>query len=582
MNLIYRTAMEYLQLGFPVFPIATSWDEKAKKVLKKPLVSWKKYQDVLPSTDDVRRWFTKDFPNAQLCISTGKLSDTFVIDADSQEMIKTIESMLPDVPIPTQLTPGHNGKHYFFKHSEGFVNRAEYEKGLDVRTEGGLIMMSPSDDSRGNKWKWEKDKSIQTVKRIELPENIKHYLRTRLKNTSYNFIDEDDESDEPTVWFANGRRDSDLFHIAYSLIKGKKTNASITTDVLIRLVNSWGEHDPAWVDAKVKSAIQRAATTEESNLEEIEKYIMAMNGNFAINGIINWFGIKDTIAKNQVLFLMQQLEKNNIIIPVGNKNGLYRLVDNDPQIMDLDQPMPKKSAIKLPFLLHDIVDIYPKNVILVAGEKDSGKTCFAMNTAYMNRNIFKVRYLNSEMGIAELRHRLSKFPKDNFEFSEWKKIEWIEKSSKFEDMIDPDGLNIIDYLEIGAEAFAVTEDIKKVFDKLKNGILLIVMQKRTYKEYAVGGEGTLEKARLSVNLERIGGENIGRITVAKNWSGVLENPKGKICKYKIWNGGKMKMTEYWHEEEVKKPQKRGFVPKNTMEGVSSMVEDEGGYAWMEK
>lgn len=199
----------------------------------------------------------------------------------------------------------------------------------------------------------------------------------------------------------------------------------------------------------------------------------------------------------------------------------------------------------------------------MSGEKDAGKTAFAMNVAYMNRNAWKVRYFNSEMGLEELRGRLKKF---NYPMKDWQAITWIEQAKQFEDHIDPNGLNIIDFLEVGSEAFTVTDDIRRVFDKLQNGLLLIVMQKRTYKEYAVGGEGTLEKARLAVNLEHKNGENLARITVAKNWTG-LDNPKWKVCKYKVFSGGVMSMVDYWYDPErgeasAAKVQKReGFVKK---------------------
>jgi hypothetical protein len=220
--------------------------------------------------------------------------------------------------------------------------------------------------------------------------------------------------------------------------------------------------------------------------------------------------------------------------------------------MTIGARKPEPSKIQLPLELHTIVHLYPKNVILVAGEKDAGKTAFALNTAYMTRDIMPVRYFNSEMGTDELETRLRLFPQDSFKFDEWKKITWIEQSSKFEDHIDPNGFNIIDFLEIGKDAFEAVEDIKRVFDRLHTGLLLIVMQKRSYKDFAVGGEGTLEKARLAINLEhRAGVGNVCRITVAKNWTGLINHPRGRECEYKIWSGGRMKITEKgWYDPDA--------------------------------
>lgn len=290
-------------------------------------------------------------------------------------------------------------------------------------------------------------------------------------------------------------------------------------------------------------------------INDVMTLVRDMDGVFSLWDIISWFGYTSLEDKTMIMGILKKAEQDGQIVRASTRAGIYRLVDTDMAIMDITAELPPKAPIELPFFLHDVVDLYAKNVIIAAGEKDSGKTAFALNAAYMNRDAFEVRYFNSEMGFSELRNRLNKFPKQ-FPIEEWQKITWVERSSRFEDLILPDGLNIIDFLEIGKEAFTVTEDIKRVFDKLKSGILLIVMQKRTYKDFAVGGEGTLEKARLAINLEHAPGGNICRITVAKNWNGPVAFPKGKVCRYKVHQGGVMMMTEYWHdamEDEVKKP-----------------------------
>lgn len=291
---------------------------------------------------------------------------------------------------------------------------------------------------------------------------------------------------------------------------------------------------------------------------DVVEYVSSITEIFSLNDILRFFDAKRG-QKRRIYELIKTFEGEGKIIRTGARHGLYRPVDKNPNIMDLDEEEGTNVNIELPFLLHDLVAIYPKNVIIVAGEKDAGKTAFALNTAWMNRNEFDVKYFNSEMGSTELRKRLSKFPA-TYALSEWKKITWIQQACNFEDHIDPDGLNIVDFLEIKKEAFTVTEDIRRTFDKLKNGLLLIVMQKRSYKEYAVGGEGTLEKARLALNLEHAGRENLCRITVAKNWRGT-DNPRGKICQYKIWNGGEMKMTNYWSDPDKKVDRGRGFQRK---------------------
>jgi hypothetical protein len=305
----------------------------------------------------------------------------------------------------------------------------------------------------------------------------------------------------------------------------------------------------------------------------IERYVeQAGTQQFTLGAMTGWLDIKALTEREETMTILEDLERRRVIIRAGNKHGTYRGVDKDPHVMKLWAAKRDPLNVILPFNLHKIVKVYPKNVILVAGEKDAGKTAFALNTSYMNRDVMKVRHFNSEMGVEELEARLTLF---NYSRPEWDKITWIERANRFEDLIDPDGFNIIDFLEVGADAYAVVEDIKRVFDRLTDGLLLIVMQKRSYKEWAVGGEGTLEKARLAVNLKNRGRENVCRITVAKNWTGEIAHPKGYECQYKVWSGGRMEMTtKRWYDPDIEeaiapKSKKLNIVTKKGTEGVST-------------
>ena len=308
--------------------------------------------------------------------------------------------------------------------------------------------------------------------------------------------------------------------------------------------------DKTWSDVRRK--ISGDATLTNFIARDIKalvtKFAQEATGVFAIGFMTSWLDIRTPQERNEAWQTLKELTQERIIVPTEKRHGEYRPVDRNPHIMRLGVKRQEPVALELPLNLHEIVKLYPKNVILVAGEKDAGKTSFAMNAAYMNREIIPVRYINSEMGEKELEDRIILFPDRSFE--EWNKIAWIEKSSKFEDVIEPNALNIIDFLEIGADAYAVADDIKRVFDRLEKGLIMILMQKRSYKEFAVGGEATLEKARLAVNLERRGTVNVCKITVAKNWTGLISHPKGYECAYKIVSGGKMTMDKYWHRPEA--------------------------------
>lgn len=368
-------------------------------------------------------------------------------------------------------------------------------------------------------------------------------------------------TEENKEWFKEGTRDKDLHYVGCRLWEGGASENAVR-ETLTRIINSWGENDAKWVETKVKASMKTIFKEIGGVERRIKEFIEKTTGQFSLNAVIRWLDIQSE-QKEQALSTLLQLEQDGVIARTGSMHGNFRVVDKNPCVMSLDTPQQDDIGISLPLALDSLVLLYPKNVILVAGEKDSGKTAFAMNAAYLNRNRMQVTYFNSEMGTEELQSRIRKFPQDKFPYNEWKKIRWIERATRFEDFVDPEGYNIIDFLEVGAEAFTVTEDIKKVFDKLTKGILLIVMQKRSYKEYAVGGEGTLEKARLAVNLEQREHKNICKITVAKNWTGIINSPRGCECEYHIYQGAEMKKWGDWYrpEDVEEKPKRKGYGGK---------------------
>lgn len=67
-------AMEYLSQGYSVIPL------KSDKTPR--LVSWKEYQDRLPTEAEVETWW-QTWPSAGIGIVTGKISGISVVDVDT-------------------------------------------------------------------------------------------------------------------------------------------------------------------------------------------------------------------------------------------------------------------------------------------------------------------------------------------------------------------------------------------------------------------------------------------------------------------------------------------------------------------
>ena len=192
--------------------------------------------------------------------------------------------------------------------------------------------------------------------------------------------------------------------------------------------------------------------------------------------------------------------------------------------------------IKYPFGIERYAETMPKNIILVSGEANAGKTAFMLNFAKMNMNSGNVFYFSSEMGEGELKKRIKCF--DDILPEHWK-VKFYERSADFQDVIRPNDINIIDFLEIHDEFWKIGGVLKAIFDKLKKGIAVVAIQKDKNKDFGRGGTMGLEKPRLYISLKP--GEC--EIIKAKNWASEV-NPNGMTCEYTLYHGANFRATDW--------------------------------------
>lgn len=132
-NPIYVAAQQYLAQGYSVIPVNKD---------KQPFIKWTKYQTHAPDIQEVVSWI-KQFPDMQLGIVTGAVSNLVVID---------IESGGDATPFPKTLTAktGGGGIHLYYRHPGGTVkNGIRVTTLVDIRGDGGYVVAPPSVSSKG-------------------------------------------------------------------------------------------------------------------------------------------------------------------------------------------------------------------------------------------------------------------------------------------------------------------------------------------------------------------------------------------------------------------------------------------------
>ncbi len=225
--------------------------------------------------------------------------------------------------------------------------------------------------------------------------------------------------------------------------------------------------------------------------------------------------------------------KGRVEKPTTGKTGKYRIVDKDIELIDIFSASTNEFDLKIPLGVNDFVKIHPGCVLMVAGESNSGKTAMCLNIARMNKGYHPINYLSSEMQSgSELKIRLQEF-KIPLEY--WKDVRFIFRTDSFPDVIQPNAINIIDYLDEGGdgEAYKMVGRIRDIGNKIKDGIAVIAIQKHSSKSFGFGGEGTLNRARLYLSITRQG---ILKIEKGKIWKQGNINPNGLQIKFKLVAG----------------------------------------------
>ena len=275
---------------------------------------------------------------------------------------------------------------------------------------------------------------------------------------------------------------------------------------------------------------EKAANKSRSVTDRVKDWVDATSGDFFATDCVKDLAAATERDKQTIRRVLQRLENDSFIVRCGKRNGCYRRIEKDAPVIDflnvnLNDPYP----IKWPFGIENYVDLYPGNVVVIAGEANAGKTALMLNVVRHNMHRHKIEYFSSEMGPEEFHLRLKKF--NDVDLKDWR-FSPRQRSSKFEDVIVPDSLNVIDYLEVTKDFYEVGGEIKGIFDRLRKGIAIIALQKKQGSDIGRGGDFTLEKPRLYMSMKP--GEL--KIVKGKNWANPDINPNNMTWKFKLVQG----------------------------------------------
>jgi hypothetical protein len=514
------------------------------------------FRERIATRQEIESWWAKN-PKYNIGIVTGKLSNLFVVDHDKYKKEYSEDEALKYIPdnivTPTTKTPA-GGEHQYFTFKDGITIKAGFAPAMDYRGEGGYIVAPPSVNGNGKSYQWIDGLSINDIDPADTPLS----LLNNIYNSIYGGVTETDaQSVTPVtkryIW-EEGTRDDNLYYVAQCLKDCGAENDYIS-QVLRAVVSSWGETNEAWIDSKIKSASTKLARKERNWQEDVDRFIAVTDGTFSVTDCYHVLQAVTKQDKGAVRIAIAR-RKDKSIQKIGSKDGVYSKIDQKMEFIEFDDRELAPYAVTLPMRLNDYVNIMSGNIILVAGEYNSGKTTFLMNCLQMNRNKVPIRYLSSEMDNDEFKLRFKGY---KLPMSFWKPDDMLDyvklkKHNDYHLCLKPDGLNIIDYLEFKESDYSLGAEImKSIHDALGDGICIVGIQKKEGVRLPRSGDMVLEKPRLAVSLTKVSGEKdiiLAEVLKAKNVR--LGKFDGRKSKHEILDlGSRFKEMIAWSYGEIR-------------------------------
>ncbi len=286
----------------------------------------------------------------------------------------------------------------------------------------------------------------------------------------------------------------------------------------------------------------------------IEQWLTLVNGIFQVRDMWAELDVKLPSNREYLRVILYRLEQKGVIIKLS-RDGVYRKVDSRVTPLDWQNADPKKFVpLKFPFGLEDYCRIYPKSIIIVTGSKNEGKTTYLYEFIQKNMNDFIIDLFNSETGPEQMKERFEPLNIPNPA-----PFKVYERYDNFADVIHPDHISVIDYLDLNSEVYLVGTEIDEVFRKLKTGVAVIGLQKPPpspviirgvkkliERDLAYGGGFTAKRAVLYITM----GSHKLKLLYVKTPKDPKVNPKNMCFSYEFNGSGSFSnIKRYYGEDE---------------------------------
>ena len=167
-------ALIYARNDIPVFPVWNPTEDGGCACPRgldcphpgKHPITRRGFKDASTDPDIVRMWWTRH-PRANIGMATGSESGLLVIDVDSgKEGFENLAALIHcygEWPQTPTVRTGGEGMHFYFRYPDNAEIRNDVGKklgpGIDVRGEGGYVLLPPSVHATRRVYEWVEDES---------------------------------------------------------------------------------------------------------------------------------------------------------------------------------------------------------------------------------------------------------------------------------------------------------------------------------------------------------------------------------------------------------------------------------------
>lgn len=181
-NTMLDAALDYASKGLLVFPLVPGG--------KSPITS-NGFKDASKDPEQIKKWWTNN-PMANIGCPTGLLNGIVVVDIDNHDdgsgepvdgsdSLREFEREHGELPETANTITGGGGYHYPFRTNRKVNSRTGVLPGIDIKADGGYIVLPPSIHPNGESYLWE-----NTIDDVGIAEanDLVYELATMGKETS--------------------------------------------------------------------------------------------------------------------------------------------------------------------------------------------------------------------------------------------------------------------------------------------------------------------------------------------------------------------------------------------------------------